>query len=130
MIKDFHEFDDGACMTADVCIIGAGAAGITVAREFLGTHFTVLVLESGGLDNEAVIQKLNESEVVGLPHTGIEKGRVRAFGGSTIAWGGQNLRLGAFDFQKRSWVPNSGWPITLQDIEPYYDRAEQVLQLG
>ena len=130
MIKDFHEFDDGACMTADVCIIGAGAAGITVAREFLGTHFTVLVLESGGLDNEAVIQKLNESEVVGLPHAGVEKGRVRAFGGSTIAWGGQNLRLGAFDFQKRSWVPNSGWPITLQDIEPYYDRAERVLQLG
>lgn len=130
MIKDFHEFDDGACMTADVCIIGAGAAGITVAREFLGTNFTVLVLEGGGLDNEAVIQKLNESEVVGLPHAGIEKGRVRAFGGSTIAWGGQNLRLGAFDFQKRSWVPNSGWPITLQDIEPYYDRAERVLQLG
>jgi choline dehydrogenase-like flavoprotein len=130
MIKDFQEFDDGACMTADVCIIGAGAAGITVAKEFLGTHFTVLVLESGGLDNEAVIQKLNESEVVGLPHTGIEKGRVRAFGGSTIAWGGQNLRLGAFDFQKRRWVPNSGWPITLQEIEPYYDRAERVLQLG
>ncbi len=130
MIKDFHEFDDGACMRADVCIIGAGAAGITLAREFLGTQFTVLVLESGGIDNEAVIQKLNESEVVGLPHAGIEKGRVRAFGGSTIAWGGQNLRLGAFDFQRRSWVPNSGWPITLQDVEPYYDRAERVLQLG
>ena len=130
MIIDFHEFDDGACMTADVCIIGAGAAGITIAREFLGTNFTVLVLESGGVDNEAVIQKLNESEVVGLPHVGIEKGRVRGFGGSTILWGGQNLRLGAFDFQKRSWVPNSGWPITLQDIEPYYNRAERVLQLG
>jgi choline dehydrogenase-like flavoprotein len=130
MIKDFHEFDDGACMKADVCIIGAGAAGITIAREFLGTNFTVLVLETGGLDNEAEIQKLNESEVVGLPHVGIEKGRVRAFGGSTIQWGGQNLRLGAFDFQKRSWVPNSGWPITLQDIEPYYNRAERVLQLG
>jgi choline dehydrogenase-like flavoprotein len=130
MIKDFHEFDDRACITADVCIIGAGAAGITVAKEFLGTHFSVLVLESGGLDNEAVIQKLNEGEVVGLPHAGIEKGRFRAFGGSTIAWGGQTLRLGAFDFQERSWVPYSGWPITLQDIEPYYDRAERVLQLG
>ena len=65
MNKDFQEFDDGACMTADVCIIGAGAAGITIAREFLGTNFTVLLLETGGLDNEAEIQKLNESEVVG-----------------------------------------------------------------
>jgi len=130
MIKDFHDFDDGACITADVCIIGAGAAGITVAKEFLDTHFTVLVLESGGLDNEAVIQKLNESEVVGLPHVGVEKGRFRAFGGSTIAWGGQTLRLQALDFKKRDWVPNSGWPITLRDIEPYYDRADRVLQLG
>ena len=130
MIKDFHEFDDGAVITADVCIIGAGAAGITVAKEFLGSQFTVLVLESGGLDNEAVIQKLNESEVVGLPHVGVEKGRFRAFGGSTIAWGGQTLRLRAFDFEKRNWVPNSGWPITLKHIEPYYDRAERILQLG
>jgi choline dehydrogenase-like flavoprotein len=130
MIKDFHEFDDGVCIRADVCIIGAGAAGITVAKEFLGTRFTVLLLESGGLDNEAVIQKLNESEVVGLRHVGVEKGRFRAFGGSTIAWGGQTLRLRASDFMKRSWIPNSGWPITLQEIEPYYDRAERVLQLG
>jgi len=49
----------------------AGAAGITVAREFLGSHLSVVVLEGGGLDNEAVIQKLNEGEVVGLPHAGI-----------------------------------------------------------
>jgi choline dehydrogenase-like flavoprotein len=130
VIKDFQEFDDGAVITADLCIIGAGAAGITVAKEFLGSHFTVSVLESGGLDNEDMIQKLNESEVVGLPHVGVQKGRFRAFGGSTIAWGGQTLRLRAFDFGKRNWVPNSGWPITLRDIEPYYDRAERVLQLG
>jgi choline dehydrogenase-like flavoprotein len=130
MIKDFREFDDGVCITADVCIVGAGAAGITFAKEFLGSHFKVLVLESGGLDQEVASQKLNESEVVGLPHVGVEKGRFRAFGGSTIAWGGQTLRLRALDFTKRSWVPNSGWPITLQDIEPYYDRAERVLQLG
>jgi choline dehydrogenase-like flavoprotein len=130
MIKDLHEFDEGACVSADIYIIGTGAAGITVARECLGSHLSVVVLEGGGLDNEAVIQQLNEGEVVGLPHAGIEKGRVRAIGGSTIAWGGQNLRLNAFDFERRSWVPNSGWPISLQDIEPYYERAERVLQLG
>jgi choline dehydrogenase-like flavoprotein len=130
MIEDLNEFDDGARIQADVCIIGAGAAGITLAREFLGAHFNVALLESGGLDNEPATQKLNESEVLGLPHAGIEKGRVRALGGTSTVWGGQTLRLGTFDFQKRSWVPNSGWPITLQDIEPYYARAEQVLQLG
>src|ERR1700746_3256920 len=109
MIKDFREFDDVGCITADVGIVGGGAAGITFAKEFLGSHFKVLVLESGGLDKEVASQKLNESEVVGLPHVGVEKGRFRAFGGSTIAWGGQTLRLRALDFTKRSWVPNSGW---------------------
>src|SRR5215469_7370330 len=130
MIQDFNEFDNEACISADVCIIGAGGAGIAVAREFLGTRFRIVVLESGGLDNEVEIQKLNVGEVVGLPHVGIEKGRVRALGGTTVVWGGQTLRFGALDFQKRNWVPNSGWPISLQDIEPYYDRADRVLQLG
>lgn len=130
MIEDFNAFDDGVCIKGDVCIIGAGAAGIALAMEFLGTHFRVVVLESGGLDNESQMQELNKAEVTGLPHQGIEKGRFRAFGGTTIAWGGQTIRLGAFDLQTRSWVPNSGWPITLQELEPYYDRAEQVLKLG
>jgi choline dehydrogenase-like flavoprotein len=60
MIEDFNAFDEDIRITADVCIIGAGAAGITLAREFLGTHFRVVVVESGGLDNEALVQKLNE----------------------------------------------------------------------
>jgi choline dehydrogenase-like flavoprotein len=130
MIEDFNEFHDGASITVDVCIIGAGAAGIALALEFLSTEFRVVVLESGGLDNEASVQKLNESEVVGLRHAGIVTGRVRAFGGTTTVWGGQTIRLGAFDLQARPWVPNSGWPITFQEIEPYYARAEQVLRLG
>jgi choline dehydrogenase-like flavoprotein len=130
MIEDFNAFPDGVSITADVCIIGAGAGGIALAKELQSTHFRVVVLESGGLDNEAPVQKLNESEVVGLPHAGIEKGRIRAFGGTTTAWGGQTMRLGAFDLQARHWVPNSGWPITLQEIEPFYERAERALQLG
>ena len=50
MIKDFNQFDDGAIVQADVCVIGAGAAGITLAKEFLGSNRTVLILESGGFE--------------------------------------------------------------------------------
>src|SRR5437870_5517458 len=130
MIKDFNEFHDEACITADVCIVGAGAAGITIAREFLSTRYTVVVLESGGLDTEAETQQLYQSEIVGLPHIGIHQGRVRTFGGTTTVWGGQSLRFGASDFQERSWIPDSGWPICRQKLDPYYDRADRVLQLG
>lgn len=111
MIKDFNEFRDEASITAGVCIVGAGAAGITIAREFLNTRYTVVVLESGGLETEAQTQQLYESEIVGLPHVGIHKGRVRTFGGTTTLWGGQSLRFGGSDFQERSWIPDCCWPI-------------------
>jgi len=130
MISDFAEFDDGAEVAADVCIVGSGAAGIALAREFIGTHFSVLVLEAGGLEADVETQKLYDSEVVGLPHTGVHEGRARVFGGTTTLWGGQALRLDAFDLQKKSWVPYSGWPISREELEPYYDRADRVLQLG
>lgn len=130
MIADFTNFEEGACVASDVCIIGAGAAGIALAREFIGTHCTVTVLESGGLHHEEESQKLYESEIVGLPHTGIHAGRTRVFGGTTTLWGGQALRFSEFDLEQRSWVPFSGWPICRKELDPYYDRAERVLQLG
>ena len=129
MIQDFNEFNDGTCVTADVCIIGAGAAGITIAKEFLGTHQKVVILEGGGFNPEEDSQKLFESEVVGLPHASIHDGRVRVLGGTTTLWGGQALRFEDFQFKERSWVPHSGWPISRETLDPYYERAERVLQI-
>lgn len=130
MIKDVNNFEDGTCVTGDFCIVGAGAAGITIAREFLGTHYRIVVLESGGFDGSAETQKLYQSELVGLPHTGIHTGRARVFGGTTTLWGGQALRFSDFDLQKRDWVPFSGWPLSRADLDPYYQRADRILQLG
>jgi choline dehydrogenase-like flavoprotein len=92
LIEDFSKLNDGTSVTADICIIGAGAAGITIAREFLGTRCKILVLEGGGFDPEADSQKLFESEVVGLPNTSVHDGRARVFGATTTLWGGQALR--------------------------------------
>jgi len=130
MIQNFSDFDDGATIEADVCIVGGGAAGITLAREFVGTRFSVLVLEAGGIEAEAETQQIYSSDVIGLPHAGIHDGRARIFGRTTTLWGGQALRFDRFDLEKRGWVPHSGWPISLEELEPHYDRAERVLQLG
>jgi len=130
MIIDFSELENGQVIDTDICIVGAGAAGITIAKEFIGTRYKVLVLESGGSEREAQTQELYESEVVGLPHVSIHDGRIRVLGGTTTLWGGQALRFDAFDMQQRSWVPQSGWPITPELLVPYYKRAEQILQLG
>jgi len=130
VIEDFYEFNDGSSVTADFCVIGAGAAGITIAKEFLRGDQKVLLLEGGGADFEADSQMLFESEVVGLPHTSVHEGRARILGGTTTLWGGQALRFEDFDLKERGWVPQSGWPISRQELDPYYERAERVLQLG
>jgi choline dehydrogenase-like flavoprotein len=129
MIADFNTFDPSALIETDVCIIGAGAAGIAIAREFLGSSRHVLLLESGGLGPEADSQHLYDSKVIGLPHQGIHEGRARTFGGTTTLWGGQALRFDDDDFEARPWVPYSGWPITRKELDPYYDRAEGVMRL-
>lgn len=128
MIVDLDELPDEP-LTADVCIIGSGAAGMTIAREFLGARWNALVLEGGGEYFEPASQEPYRSSVIGLPHNGIHQGRARAIGGSTTLWAGQALPLTDIDFEAREWVPLSGWPFGKQELAPYYLRAEQVMQL-
>ena len=129
MVTDIYVVENGACITSDICIIGSGAAGITIAREFLNSRTTVTVLEAGGKAFEAPSQDPYMSHVVGLPNGGIHHGRVRQLGGSTTLWAGQALPFFSIDFEKREWIPNSGWPITREDLLPFYFRAEEVMQI-
>ena len=52
-------------LNTDVCIVGAGAAGLTVARSLLGSGLKVLVLESGGFDFDPGITALGDGDNVG-----------------------------------------------------------------
>jgi choline dehydrogenase-like flavoprotein len=129
MIADFQQPSAPYEFDTDVCIVGAGAAGIALALEFDGTPYRTLVLESGGIAPEPDTQALYDSTVVGLSHNGIHGGRARTFGGTTTLWAGQALPLDPFDFDSRNWIPESGWPIGYGDIQPYYERAAMVMSL-
>lgn len=124
MISDFNTYEDGAQIDTDICVVGAGAAGIAIVREFLGTSIKVLLLESGGFNQEPATELLNQGESVGLNHKGMLDGRSRLLGGTTRLWGGQCIHMDDMDFEPRPWVPYSGWPISKSDLEPYYSRAE------
>jgi choline dehydrogenase-like flavoprotein len=108
---------------ADVCIVGAGAAGITLAVEFARKGKKVLLLEGGGAVREDSSQALYDSEIAGLPHRGIHTGRIRVKGGTTVRWGGQILELDALDFTPRPGIPDSGWPFPKTELTPFYERA-------
>ncbi len=116
-------------LVADICVIGAGAAGIALAREFLHTSYSVILLDTGGLTFDQEAHSLGAGESVGVPFSGLQLGRYRGFGGTTRTWGGQCVMMDDTDFAARTWVPDSGWPIGLAEMEPYYRRAEVVLNV-
>ncbi|MGV6857528.1 MAG: GMC oxidoreductase [bacterium] len=130
MIEDFRQADSGAFFEADVCIVGGGAAGLTIATEFVGTRTRVCVLESGGFNLEMPIENLYEIENTGLPRSPQVVSRLRYFGGSTNMWAGRCAPLTELDFSHRDWVDHSGWPIEHASLKPYYLRANGVLGLG
>jgi choline dehydrogenase-like flavoprotein len=129
MIDDLRRLEDGAELRCDLCLIGAGAAGIAIAREFLGTDADVLLLESGGLRRSADTESLNEGESSGLDPASLLVGRGRLLGGATNLWGGQCLAPEPIAFEPRPWVPYSGWPLRRRDLEPFYRRAEALFRI-
>jgi len=129
MLLDISELEADKAVEADVCIAGAGAAGVTLARRFLQTGTRVLLLESGGTDFEPQIQALAEGENTGLPYYSLADARLRFFGGTTAIWGGRSAQMDAIDFRRRSWVPHSGWPIQAETLTQWYPKARQALGL-
>ena len=123
MIRDLQHGAPSEPQHAEVCIIGAGAAGILLAVELLRRGKTVLLLEGGGADVEEPSQEPYTSELTGVKHTGIHIGRFRAIGGSTTRWGGQILELDPEDFEMRNGIAGSGWPILKRELTPHYARA-------
>jgi choline dehydrogenase-like flavoprotein len=122
-VLDLHDATGLEFPDPDVCVIGAGAAGIILATQLLKQGKRVLVLEGGGRDLEPTSQALYESDVAGHPHEGIHHGRYRMYGGTTTKWGGQVLEFGHEDFEVRPWMPGSGWPFGKNLLKPYYTRA-------
>jgi choline dehydrogenase-like flavoprotein len=130
MIEDFREYPENASIHADICIIGAGAAGITIANELANSSLQVCVVESGGFEYEFDTQDLYQVENIGIARYPAIAMRLRYFGGTTNHWDGRCSPLNKIDFEQRSWVPYSGWPITSNDLEPFYRRAVAICDLG
>ncbi|NMF66724.1 GMC oxidoreductase [Brasilonema octagenarum] len=139
MLKDARLICADQVIETEVCIVGAGAAGITLAREFIGYKTKVCLVESGGLEFDPQTQALAEASTVGDPFLPLKDIRHRMFGGNSNLWsikigkGQKGVRyapLDEIDFEKRDGLPYSGWPIERSHLEPYYKRAQSVCQAG
>jgi choline dehydrogenase-like flavoprotein len=139
MMIDARSLPADEVLETQVCIVGAGPAGITIAREFANQDIQVCLVESGGADYDDKIQALCEGTVVGDPYPVVRETRRRQLGGTAHCWEGQSgyqqygwrcLPLDEIDFEQRDWVPHSGWPLTRADLDPFYERAQTVCQIG
>ncbi len=129
MLIDARKIPSGSRLTAAICVIGGGAAGITIAREFAGSAADVIVLESGGTVHDDATQALARGNIVGRDYFDLEGERVRQLGGCTVHWGGECRPLDPADFSVRDWIPYSGWPFDRVELEPYYRRATKVVEI-
>jgi choline dehydrogenase-like flavoprotein len=130
MLIDARQLENGTQIQADVCIIGGGVAGITLALELDQLGIRTCLLESGGLEPDDATRDLYRGESVEIPYKFADGCRSRFLGGSSNCWGGWCAPLDPLDFERRDWIPNSGWPLAYTDLERYYQRAQGILQLG
>src|SRR5579872_599861 len=108
MFIDARGIPSGTEVTADLCIIGGGAAGITIARACAGSGMRICLLESGDLRFRWETQALYRGTNVGLPYFDLDVCQARYFGGNTNAWGGWCRPLDEIDVAPRPWVELSG----------------------
>lgn len=131
MLLDAYDFQDGQDLSTTVCIVGAGAAGITIALKLAEAGTDVVLIESGGMDIEEDSQALYRGHVVDETlHSPPDKYRQRRFGGSTTIWGGRCMPFDPIDFERRDYINESGWPIDYKDVADYYPEASQLCEIG
>ena len=130
MIISAADVEAGGHLQADLVIVGGGAAGITIANRLAGKSHRVIVLEGGGRTFDEVSQGFYKGAIVGQRLDPLDTTRLRYFGGTTNHWAGWCRPLEASDFKRRSDWPESGWPITRADLDPYYQDAGTLCQLG
>ena len=125
-------------INANVCIVGSGVAGIAVARKLSKTGLNVVLVESGSREDTKLAKDLSKGEHTGTPYWALDFTRNRKFGGCADMWflqlmdGRHGLRLrplDPLDFEYRPEVPNSGWPISYEDVAAYHAETDELFQI-
>ena len=130
MLANANELPPDHRITCDLCIAGAGAAGISLALQWIDRGLDVCLLEGGGTRFDADSQDLYRGKVeppLDAPY--LHSSRLRFLGGTTNHWLGFCRPLDEIDFAHRPWIPHSGWPIARADLDPYYPRACELCEV-
>jgi choline dehydrogenase-like flavoprotein len=124
MFIDAETLQDGATFSSDVAVVGAGPAGIVLTLELAKAGYEVALIESGRLHFSETIQNLDEASYFDPQiHAPMSECSRRQLGGTSVIWGGRCLPYDPVDFDRRSYIPHSSWPVTYEELEAYFQRS-------
>jgi choline dehydrogenase-like flavoprotein len=129
VLVDGRAISAGTEMLRDVCIIGAGPAGISIANRLAGSGLSVALVEGGGFEPSVRNQGLYQGENVGHPYFRLDGSRFRMLGGSGNVWGGWSRPLDSLDFDARPDLGCPGWPISATELDRYNVETARLLKL-
>ena len=130
----------------DVCVIGSGAAGGTLASQLVHRGARVALIEAGKYRDPSKLRThawpYHQAQPPAVPEVmtdpkrepvlyegdPISVSRGRVLGGRTTHWNAVALRFSEDDF--REWSANGieeDWPLTYGELAPYYGQAEELM---
>lgn len=113
------------------CVVGTGPVGMTLALELERLGHEVLLLESGGAELDKSLETASHAEIADPDrHAPMEIAVCRALGGTSWTWGGRCVAYDDVDWMDREFVPEGRWPLSHEEIRPWYKRAAEVLLCG
>jgi choline dehydrogenase-like flavoprotein len=107
---------------ADICIVGAGPVGLALAFKLEKLGLDVTLLEMGA-DGSAFGANTGNIEFQNAHHAPSLAMSRPGIGGASALWGGRCVAFDDLDFEERSHVPFSGWPMPHETLRPYYAEA-------
>jgi choline dehydrogenase-like flavoprotein len=110
----------------DICVVGAGPAGLAVAFACAERGRTVAVLEAGGL-KPGLVSTLSIKNLTPQAHDAIERVSRAGLGGTSSAWGGTCVPFDRADFEPQWWDDRAGWPIPYEEMSDWYREATRFL---
>lgn len=129
MLFYLDQVPDETPLSADVCIVGAGPAGLTLASELAAKGITSLLCEGGDLEYTSESQDCYAGETVGHDYHYLDAARLRFLGGTSNHWTGVCADLEPEDLGPKPFAPQTGWPIDMAEFRPYITRARALLGL-
>lgn len=115
----------------DLCVVGAGPVGLSLALAAQARGLRVLVLEAGREDpaqsapdwsGSSLVRPQHHAPLALATHTGLA--------GTTWLWGGRCVPFEAHDFEARAQVPGVAWPLSWADVQPWYEAAARCVDCG